>query len=45
MLDKENGNRLWSDAIAKEMTNVKIAFKIIDDNEFVPHNHQFLNVL
>ena len=41
MLDKENVNTLWSDAISKEMTNVKVAFKIIDDNESVPRNHQF----
>ena len=27
-LDKENGNNLWADAIAKEMKNVKVSFKI-----------------
>ena len=42
MFDKENGNTLWSDAIAKEMTNVKVAFRILDDNESVPRNHQFV---
>ena len=41
MLDKANGNTLWSDAIAKEMTNVKVEFKILDDDESVPRNHQF----
>ena len=30
-LDKENGNTLWADAIATEMKNVKVAFKILDD--------------
>ena len=28
-LDKENGNTLWADAIAKEMKNVQIAFNIL----------------
>ena len=30
-LDKDNGNTLWDDAIATEMKNVKVAFKILDD--------------
>ena len=30
-LYKENGNTLWDDAIATEMKNVKVAFKILDD--------------
>ena len=42
MPDKANGNTLWSNAIAKEMKNAKVAFKIIDDNESVPRNHQFV---
>ena len=41
MLDKANDNMLWSNDIAKEMTYIKIAFKILDDNESVPRNHQF----
>ena len=28
MLDKTNGNMLWSEPIAKEMTNINVAFKI-----------------
>ena len=28
ILDQENGNTLWQDAIAKEMSNVKVAFDI-----------------
>ena len=39
--DKLNGNTLWSDDIAKEMKNVKVVFKILNDNESVPRNHQF----
>ena len=31
-LDKENGNSFWQDAIEKEMTNVKIAFRFADKN-------------
>ena len=42
MLDKENGNTLWSDAIVKEITDFKVAFKIIDDDESIPRNHQFV---
>ena len=41
MLDKSNGNTVWSDAIAKEMTNVRVAFKILGDNESIQRNHQF----
>ena len=41
MIYKENGGTLWSDAISKDMTKIKVAFKIIDDNESVPRNHQF----
>ena len=42
MFDKANGNTLWSNSIAKEMTNVKVAFKILDDDESVLRNHQFV---
>ena len=42
MLDKENGNTFWSDAIAKDMTNAKVTFKILNDDKSVPRNHQFV---
>ena len=29
-LDRKNGNTLWQDTLAKEMTNVSVAFKILD---------------
>ena len=32
-IDKENGDTFWFDVIAKEMKNVKVAFKILDDDE------------
>ena len=40
---KENGNTLWADAIATETKNVKVAFKILDDGEMAPQDHQFVN--
>ena len=41
-LEKENGNTLWDDAIATEMKNVKVSFKILDDGEMAPQDHQFV---
>ena len=35
-LDKANGNTLWMDALSKEMFEVGVAFKILDDHEEVP---------
>ena len=42
MLDKANGNTLWSNAIAKKMKSFKVAFKILDNDKSVPRNHQFV---
>jgi hypothetical protein len=39
-LDRKNGNTLWVDAIAKEMTEVWIAFKILTDGHSVPIGYQ-----
>ena len=41
-IDKENGNMLWQDAIAKEMVNVRIAFKILPDGSTEPVGHQYM---
>ena len=41
-LDKENGNTLWADAIATEMKNFKVAFKILNYGEMAPRDHQFV---
>ena len=41
-IDKENGNNLWRDAIAKEMEAVKIAFKTLDDGQKAPPGYQFM---
>ena len=34
-IDKENGDTFSFDAIAKELKNVKVAFKIPDDDEVI----------
>jgi len=39
-LDKKNGNTLWADAIAKEMKNVRVAFKILPDGQTAPIGYQ-----
>ena len=39
---KQTVTRFCSNAIAKDMTKVKVAFKILDDDESIPHNHQFV---
>jgi hypothetical protein len=35
-LDKRNGNTFWADAIAKEMKDVLVAFKVLLDRQSVP---------
>ena len=35
-LDKANGNTLWMDALSKEMFEVGVAFKVLDDHEELP---------
>jgi hypothetical protein len=39
-LDKVNGNTLWTDAIPKEMKNVKVAFDIKEGDKKAPVGHQ-----
>jgi hypothetical protein len=39
-LDKKNGNTFWADAIAKEMKDVCVAFKILLDRHSVPIGYQ-----
>jgi hypothetical protein len=41
-LDNENGNTLWQDDIAKEMKNVKITFKVLEDGIKVPAGYNFI---
>ena len=42
-IDRECGNTLWQDAIAKEMANVKVAFKILPDGAKEPVGHQYMD--
>jgi hypothetical protein len=35
-IDREIGNTLWQDAIAKEMKAVRVAFKILEDGNDAP---------
>ncbi len=39
-LDKKNGNTFWADAIAKEMKDVHVAFKILLNGQSVPIGYQ-----
>ena len=41
-LDKENGNDLWWKTIQKEMSAVKVAFKILDDDDRLPIGSQYM---
>ena len=36
LIDRANGNRFWQDAVKKEMSNVEIAFKFLDDETKAP---------
>jgi hypothetical protein len=40
ILDKENDNTLWQDAVRKEMKNVRIAFNILNGEEPAPPTYQ-----
>ncbi len=39
-LDKTNGNTFWADAIAKDMKDVRAAFKILLDGQSAPIYYQ-----
>jgi hypothetical protein len=39
-LDHTNGNTLWADAIAKELKDIRIAFKILDPSDPDPVGYQ-----
>ena len=36
VIDRSNGNTLWKDALAKEMTNVGIAFEVLQEGKRAP---------
>jgi hypothetical protein len=35
-IDNDNGNTLWKDALAKEMTEVGIAFEVLESEQNAP---------
>ncbi len=39
-LDKRNGNTFWADAIAKEMKDIHVAFKVFLDRQSAPIGYQ-----
>jgi len=39
-LDEENGNTLWHNAIQKELKNVQVALKFLDNDEPIPIGHK-----
>ena len=39
-IDRENGNTLWQDALAKEMAAVRVAFKILEGEGKIPPGYQ-----
>jgi hypothetical protein len=41
-LDVKNGNSFWEEAIAKEMKDVKVAFKVLDEKAHELVNYQFM---
>jgi hypothetical protein len=42
-MDKENGNTLWVDAIALEISAVSILFKQLGEDEKVPVCYQYVD--
>ena len=42
-LDQKNNNTLWCEAIKKEMTNVAVAFHILDHGEEDPLGYEHIN--
>ena len=42
-IDRENGNTLWQDAIKKEMSIVRRAFRVLGDDEEIPPAYQEIN--
>ena len=44
-LDQSNGNDFWVKAIEKEMTNVGIAFEILDESQSAPIGCKHINVV
>ena len=41
-IDAQNGNALWTIEIAKEMTDIRVAFKFLEDGEDVPIGYDYV---
>jgi hypothetical protein len=42
-IDRENGDSRWTDAIQKEMSNVRIACRILDNEQVIPPGYQYMD--
>ena len=42
-LDRKNGNTMWRDAIEKEIRNVRVAFKLMEDDDKLPPGYQYMD--
>jgi hypothetical protein len=42
-IDQTNGDSRWTDAIQKEMSNVRVAFRILDDKQVIPPGYQYMD--
>ena len=41
-IDAQNGNVLWTNSISKEMTDIKVALKALEDGENVPTGYAYV---
>ncbi len=41
-IDRENGDSRWAESIQKEMNNVRVAFRILEEGESIPPGYQFM---
>ena len=42
-IDRENGNSLWREVIAKEMAVVRVAFRLLADGQNPPPGHSYMD--
>jgi len=42
-IDRENGDDRWAKSIQEEMNNVRIAFRILDDDTKIPIGYQYMS--
>jgi hypothetical protein len=44
-INQENGNTLWQDTIRQEMSTVRVAFPVLDDDEVIPLTYQVIQII